>query len=93
MPIKIFKPVKHISFKVKSVQVLVGLGPDKITLNFSDDTPTPFKNSGDPGDAVITAQAGYGVTWCKEVLGLKKSDIEVIVIPKHKSNFSKRGND
>lgn len=82
--------MKKIIFKIKSVQVLVGLGPDKISLNFSDDTPTPFKSSGDPGDAIITAQAGYGVTWCKEVLGLKESEIEVITVPSHKSNFSGR---
>ena len=85
--------MKKLTFKIKSVQVLVGIGPDKISLNFSDDMPTPFKNSDDPGNAVITAQAGYGVTWCKEVLGLKESDIEVIIVPKHKTNFSKSGND
>ena len=39
MPIKIFNPPKKITFKVKSVQILTGRGPDKISLHFDNSIP------------------------------------------------------
>jgi hypothetical protein len=82
MSVIISNSSKKIIIKIKSVQILTGRGPDRISLNF-DDGPYNEENS-----AEIRAPLGKGLNWCKEVLGLKESEIEITVIPEFKTNFS-----
>ncbi len=64
-----------IKLKAKKVVVLVRLpGTDEVLITL--DGPTPYPAMGYDGDAKIHVQAGYGIKWCREVLGVEPEVID-----------------
>jgi hypothetical protein len=55
--------------KITKVEVLLTEGTDSIKLTL--DAPTPFPEMQYKAFATIETQAGYGVKWCKDVLGVE----------------------
>jgi hypothetical protein len=68
-----------ITLDVKRVTVLISTGTDKIDLELN--APTSFPEMGYPASAGIEARHGYGVEWCKTVLGVDPEIIDARVAP------------
>lgn len=92
MPAKVFKHPKTLTLKIKSVVLVTSRGPDRVALNFSDEVPSTYSDgldNSDHGSAGIRLSAGKGLDWCKEVLGLKESEIDIVKVSAFKTNFSR----
>jgi len=64
----------NIRFKIKKITVLVeSLGTDTILITL--DEPTPYPEMKYDGNAKIEVAAGYGIEWCKKVLGVSNPEI------------------
>jgi len=65
-----------VALMCQTVQVLVGRsGTDKVILSLCGSKPFPLM--GYDGTATIDVQAGYGVEWCRTVLGVEPEVIPV----------------
>ena len=65
-----------IQLKVKRVIVQINTGGlDRVCLTL--DGPTPFPDCGYDGNATIEVRAGYGVQWCKAVLGVEPEVMDI----------------
>lgn len=63
-----------IHLPTKKVVVLVGRpGTDEIIIDL--DLPSPFPEMNYQGHATIQVRKGYGVQWCKEVLGVPDPEV------------------
>ncbi len=65
----------EITFKAKKVVVLVNLlGTDEVIITL--DGPTPYPAMGYDGTAKIFVASGYGVQWCRDVLGVEPEVVD-----------------
>jgi hypothetical protein len=62
-----------ITLKVKKITILLHEGTDRISLEL--DAPSPFPEMKYKASAVIEARHGYGVEWCRTVLGREPDEI------------------
>ncbi len=65
--------MNNLILNVTKITVLIQGGTDKITLYFN--APSPFPEMKYPANAVIEARQGYGVEWCRTVLGREPDEI------------------
>lgn len=75
--------VKTLPLKVKHIQVLRGMGTDKISMTL--DAPSPFPAAGWEAHIKIETHSNYAVEWLKEVFGVEPDeilDMESIRVPK-----------
>lgn len=64
-----------ITLNAKTVAVLVNLpGTDEIHITL--DEPTPFPAMGYDGSAKIHVAKGFGIEWCKAILGVEPEVID-----------------
>lgn len=56
------------TLKVKRATVITSDGTDKVQLSL--EAPSPFPEMRYAPYAVVEARQGYGVEWCKTVLGI-----------------------
>lgn len=65
--------MQKLSSNVKRITVIQGRGPDIIDIEL--DLASPFPQMQYPATAKFECAAGYGVAWCREVLGLEPDDL------------------
>ena len=63
-----------LALKVKKAVILIGRGPDRISLTL--DLPSTYPIMGYEAEAVIETQAGVGIEWCRKNLGLEPEVID-----------------
>jgi len=63
-----------VTLLTRKVTVLIGrFGTDEVDIAL--DMPSPFPEMGYQGHATIQVRKGYGIQWCKEVLGVADPEI------------------